>query len=152
MNRDIAIGLLSFVLMVVICGTAYAEKAEPRIIDYGVIPWGLSPTTVWSAKDVTVPEGKVWYVLVQLIDGAVAEQVGWHDKPWQLMWYHRVFGSFESPEHHIVDQPLESGEYSNLYLKIYHEIAIETWDGSTLIRKSQTPSVFWQVIEIDAEE
>jgi len=126
-------------------------RGYPRIVEYGIVPWGGSPTTVWAGVTRVVPEGTRWYVVVTLIEGAVAENVGWTNRDWSLMFYYRVFGRFDSPEHGIIEQPLTPGTYTNLYLRIFHQIEIAAWDGMNLISRSQEPAALWQVWEVEAQ-
>ena len=124
-----------------------AKTNDISVIDWGVVSWGDSPITVWEGVNKQVPQGKQWYVLVQLLDGAFAEEIGMKGD-WQLMFYYRVFGAFESPEHHNIHQPLDSGRYEKLFLKIYHSIELDAWNGEVLERHIQRPSALWQVIEV----
>lgn len=48
-----------------------AKTNDISVIDWGVVSWGDSPITVWEGVNKQVPQGKQWYVLVQLLDGAV---------------------------------------------------------------------------------
>src|SRR5690606_15956589 len=61
-------------------------RGFPKVVDYGITPWGGSPTTVWNGVTRVVPPGTRWYVIVSLIEAAVAENVGWTDRDWSLMY------------------------------------------------------------------
>jgi len=43
---------------------------------------------------------------------------------------------------------LDSGRYEKLFLKIYHSIELDAWNGEVLERHIQRPSALWQVIEV----
>jgi hypothetical protein len=123
-------------------------RGYPRVISWGYVDWGNSPTRVINGAAVEVPSGTRWLAIVNLADGAVIETLGWNNKDWQLSFYQRIFADFKLGE--VCHGPiLNAGTYNNISLDIYHQIELNAWDGSTNHRKIQEPSALWLIIEIE---
>ncbi|MFY9395019.1 MAG: hypothetical protein WAP36_10055, partial [Halanaerobiales bacterium] len=123
-------------------------RGYPRVISWGYVDWGNSPTRVINGATVEVPSGTKWLAIVNLVDGAVIEELGWKNKDWQLNFYYRVFASFYQGQR-VLGPILNAGTHNNISLDIYHSIELNAWDGSTNHREIRQPSALWQIIEIE---